>query len=92
MAHASMGVGDHVSDDSELLQQMIEESSGSTMVVALRKMSDADRKAVLTALADPSIKTRAIERVLQRNKYDVSYDAIRRFRSKRVAIPPELEF
>jgi hypothetical protein len=64
----------------------------STLVRVLRQMPSADRKAVLEAMADPQVKSKAIQAVLNRNGYDVSYDAVRRFRAKKVHIPAELDF
>lgn len=64
----------------------------STVVQALRRMPSADKKAVLEAMADPEVKSKAIQKVLNRNGYDVSYDAVRRFRAKKVHIPAELDF
>lgn len=65
---------------------------GSTVVQALRSMPSPDKKAVLEAMADPEVKSKAIQKVLNRNGYDVSYDAVRRFRAKKVHIPAELDF
>lgn len=78
-----------------LHQQMIIESqaSGENVVVqVLRSMSESDRRAVLDAMADEQVKTKAIQKVLNINGYDVSYDAVRRFRGKKVKIPAELDF
>lgn len=69
---------------------MIDESlrvTGNAVVRALFDMSFADRNAVLNAMADSDVRTVAIQVVLNRNGYDVSYDAVRRFRSRSVKIP-----
>lgn len=78
-----------------LHQQMIIESQASVenvVVQVLRSMSESDRRAVLDAMADEEVKTKAIQKVLNINGYDVSYDAVRRFRGKKVKIPAELDF
>ena len=78
-----------------LHQQMIVESrpvSENAVVVALRSMSPADQLAVRDAMADENVKTKAIQVVLNNNGYGVSYDAVRRFRGKKVRIPAELDF
>lgn len=74
--------------------QMIQASKprGNTVVQALQQMPSADKKAVLEAMADPQVKSKAIQNVLNANGYDVSYDAVRRFRAKKVYIPAELDF
>lgn len=74
---------------------MIQESQATTpnaVVQVLRSMTSLDRRAVLDAMADQSVKTKAIQVVLNNNGYDVSYDAVRRFRGKKVRIPVELDF
>lgn len=78
-----------------LHEQMIAESetsNGNSVVKALLSMSDTDRAAVLDAMADSLVKAKAIQVVLNNNGYDVSYDAVRRFRGKKVRIPAELDF
>ena len=78
-----------------LHEQMIQESQATTpnaVVQVLRSMTSLDRRAVLDAMADQSVKTKAIQVVLNNNGYDVSYDAVRRFRGKKVRIPAELDF
>lgn len=75
---------------ASLHQQMIDETlrlTGNDVVRALFEMSDSDRWAVLDAMGDSNVKTVAIQSVLNRNGYEVSYDAVRRFRSKSVKIP-----
>lgn len=74
---------------------MIQESeagSQNAVVEVLRSMDESDRRAVLDAMADSKVKTKAIQVVLNNNGYDVSYDAVRRFRGKKVRIPAELDF
>lgn len=74
---------------------MIQESeagSQNAVVEVLRSMDESDRRAVLDAMADPKVKTKAIQVVLNNNGYGVSYDAVRRFRGKKVRIPAELDF
>lgn len=78
-----------------LHQQMIDESlrlTGNEVVRALFEMNDSDRGAVLDAMGDKGVKSVAIQTVLNRNGYDVSYDAVRRFRSKSVKIPSSWVF
>lgn len=75
--------------------QMIDESqagSENVVVSVLRSMEESDRNAVLDAMGDSNVKTKAIQVVLNNNGYDVSYDAVRRFRGKKVRIPAELDF
>lgn len=75
------------------MEMVLASKPGGGMVVqALRSMPGADKKAVLEAMADPEVKSKAIQKVLNRNGYDVSYDAVRRFRAKKVHIPAELDF
>lgn len=79
----------------DLHQQMIDETlrlTGNDVVRALFDMNDRDRNAVLNAMADTKVKTVAIQAVLNRNGYNVSYDAVRRFRSKSVKIPSNWVF
>jgi hypothetical protein len=64
----------------------------SSVVMALLSMDQGDRDAVLAAMADAKVKSKAIQKVLNKNGYGVSYDAVRRFRAKKVHIPAELDF
>ena len=76
-------------------KQMIEESQAggeNAVVQVLRSMDSSDQRAVLDAMADDKVKTKAIQVVLNNNGHDVSYDAVRRFRGKKVRIPAELDF
>lgn len=78
-----------------LHQQMIDESrpdNESGIVKVLRSLSQADRDAVLEAMADPKVKSTAIKVVLNNNGHDVSYDMVRRFRARKVHIPNDLDF
>lgn len=83
-----------MSDDilREIQLEQDAHSARNQLATALLAMNASDRDAFVAALKDDGVQSTVIHKVLNNNGYDVSYDAVRRFRNRSVTIPAEIDY